>query len=105
MQCGIVAYLGKAQAKAILLSGLARLEYRGYDSAGLAVMQYDTENKNNTTAEASPEGGPSDAPKISPSGGSGGVKRRRSVSGSTRSVPQSIASHSKGRARAKAMLQ
>ena len=82
LQCGIVAYLGKAQAKAILLSGLARLEYRGYDSAGLAVMQYDTENKNNTTAADSPEGGPSDAPKISPSGGSGGVKRRRSVSGS-----------------------
>jgi glucosamine--fructose-6-phosphate aminotransferase (isomerizing) len=37
--CGIVAYLGNAQAKEILLSGLARLEYRGYDSAGLAVMQ------------------------------------------------------------------
>ena len=37
--CGIVAYLGAAQAKDILVSGLQRLEYRGYDSAGLAVMQ------------------------------------------------------------------
>ncbi len=37
--CGIVAYIGAAQAKDILLSGLARLEYRGYDSAGMAVMQ------------------------------------------------------------------
>jgi len=34
--CGITAYLGAKQAAAILLSGLARLEYRGYDSAGLA---------------------------------------------------------------------
>jgi len=37
--CGIVAYFGPAQAKDILLAGLMRLEYRGYDSAGLAVMQ------------------------------------------------------------------
>ncbi|KAL1504891.1 hypothetical protein AB1Y20_008661 [Prymnesium parvum] len=37
--CGIVAYLGKAQAKDIMLGGLTRLEYRGYDSAGLALMQ------------------------------------------------------------------
>ena len=37
--CGIVAYLGAAQAKEVMLAGLARLEYRGYDSAGIAVMQ------------------------------------------------------------------
>jgi len=37
--CGIVAYIGKHQAKEVLLGGLARLEYRGYDSAGLAVVQ------------------------------------------------------------------
>ena len=35
--CGIVGYIGKQQAAPILLDGLARLEYRGYDSAGLAV--------------------------------------------------------------------
>mmetsp|Transcript_36236 Transcript_36236/g.95522 ORF Transcript_36236/g.95522 Transcript_36236/m.95522 type:complete len:636 (+) Transcript_36236:38-1945(+) len=37
--CGIVAYIGNAQAKDVLIGGLARLEYRGYDSAGLAVVQ------------------------------------------------------------------
>ena len=35
--CGIVGYTGKQQAAPILLEGLAHLEYRGYDSAGLAV--------------------------------------------------------------------
>lgn len=35
--CGIVGYIGKEQAAPILLDGLAKLEYRGYDSAGLAV--------------------------------------------------------------------
>jgi glucosamine--fructose-6-phosphate aminotransferase (isomerizing) len=36
--CGIVAYLGKKQACPILLGGLHRLEYRGYDSAGVALL-------------------------------------------------------------------
>src|SRR5687767_3129479 len=36
--CGIVGYLGKRQASPIILEGLRRLEYRGYDSAGIAVM-------------------------------------------------------------------
>ena len=35
--CGIVAYVGPREAVPVLLSGLSRLEYRGYDSAGLAV--------------------------------------------------------------------
>ncbi len=35
--CGIVGYTGKNQAAPILLDGLSKLEYRGYDSAGLAV--------------------------------------------------------------------
>ncbi len=35
--CGIVGYVGKQQAAPLLLDGLCRLEYRGYDSAGLAV--------------------------------------------------------------------
>lgn len=35
--CGIVGFTGRRQAAPILLDGLARLEYRGYDSAGLAV--------------------------------------------------------------------
>ena len=37
--CGIVAYLGKKTARPILLEGLKRLEYRGYDSAGIAVLE------------------------------------------------------------------
>ncbi len=39
--CGIVGYIGKSQAAPILLDGLSKLEYRGYDSAGIAV--YDGE--------------------------------------------------------------
>ena len=38
--CGIVAYLGKKQAYPIIIKGLQRLEYRGYDSAGVALMQH-----------------------------------------------------------------
>jgi glucosamine--fructose-6-phosphate aminotransferase (isomerizing) len=37
--CGIVAYIGKNQACPIVIKGLQRLEYRGYDSAGIALMQ------------------------------------------------------------------
>ena len=37
--CGIIGYIGKERASAILVEGLHRLEYRGYDSAGIAVYQ------------------------------------------------------------------
>lgn len=40
--CGIVGFIGRQQAAPILLDGLSKLEYRGYDSAGLAV--YDGQN-------------------------------------------------------------
>jgi len=36
--CGIVGYIGNKDAKEILLKGLEKLEYRGYDSAGIAVL-------------------------------------------------------------------
>lgn len=36
--CGIVGYIGKKQAQQVLLEGLKRLEYRGYDSAGVALV-------------------------------------------------------------------
>jgi glucosamine--fructose-6-phosphate aminotransferase (isomerizing) len=36
--CGIVGYVGPSQAAPVLLAGLARLEYRGYDSAGIALV-------------------------------------------------------------------
>ncbi len=38
--CGIVGYIGNAQAYPILINGLKRLEYRGYDSAGVAMMDH-----------------------------------------------------------------
>src|SRR5689334_14677667 len=36
--CGIVAYVGRKVAQPVLIEGLKRLEYRGYDSAGVAVI-------------------------------------------------------------------
>ena len=43
--CGIVGYIGDKQAAPILLEGLSKLEYRGYDSAGLAVRDGDKKVK------------------------------------------------------------
>ena len=37
--CGIVGYIGERDAISVLLKGLKKLEYRGYDSAGIAVIQ------------------------------------------------------------------
>lgn len=45
--CGIVGYIGKKQAAPIILDGLSKLEYRGYDSAGMAIN--DGEGKINIT--------------------------------------------------------
>ena len=39
--CGIVGYLGKGEAYPALIKGLKRLEYRGYDSAGVALISND----------------------------------------------------------------
>ena len=36
--CGIVGYIGNQNAAPILIEGLSRLEYRGYDSAGIAIL-------------------------------------------------------------------
>ena len=41
--CGIVGYVGKDEAGPVLLHGLQRLEYRGYDSSGLAVRMNNEE--------------------------------------------------------------
>jgi glutamine---fructose-6-phosphate transaminase (isomerizing) len=40
--CGIVGYVGKRPVQDLLLAGLARLEYRGYDSAGISMIEGDT---------------------------------------------------------------
>ena len=37
--CGIVGYIGPRDATPVILNGLKRLEYRGYDSAGLAILE------------------------------------------------------------------
>ena len=42
--CGIVSYIGKSDPVPVLLKGLKRLEYRGYDSAGIAVLEEDNLN-------------------------------------------------------------
>jgi glucosamine--fructose-6-phosphate aminotransferase (isomerizing) len=39
--CGIVAYVGHRDACPIIIKGLKRLEYRGYDSAGIALLNGD----------------------------------------------------------------
>ena len=42
--CGIVGYIGKQEVAPILLDGLSKLEYRGYDSAGVALYNAGTIN-------------------------------------------------------------
>ena len=42
--CGIVSYIGKSDPVPILLKGLKRLEYRGYDSSGIAMLDEDNLN-------------------------------------------------------------
>ncbi len=37
--CGIVGYVGKKNAQEVILQGLEKLEYRGYDSAGIAIVE------------------------------------------------------------------
>ncbi len=64
--CGIVGYIGKHNCKEILLDGLKELEYRGYDSAGIAILQSDDfayfkavgklKNLVEKTADFTPEG-------------------------------------------------
>ncbi|MFA5198688.1 MAG: glutamine--fructose-6-phosphate transaminase (isomerizing) [Candidatus Omnitrophota bacterium] len=48
--CGIVGYIGDKEAQPVLLSGLKRLEYRGYDSSGIAILS----SKNNIEIRKSP---------------------------------------------------
>jgi glucosamine--fructose-6-phosphate aminotransferase (isomerizing) len=51
--CGIVAYLGKKTAQPILIEGLKRLEYRGYDSAGIALLDDGTVRVTKTSGRIS----------------------------------------------------
>ena len=47
--CGIVGYIGDKEATPIIMAGLKRLEYRGYDSAGLALIEYHHTNGNSAS--------------------------------------------------------
>ncbi len=55
--CGIVGYVGGRPAQPILLAGLRRLEYRGYDSAGLAVLEDRSPSLPTTSSQARPQNG------------------------------------------------
>jgi len=68
--CGIVGYIGKREGQSILLSGLKSLEYRGYDSSGMALI---LSNKNSISIRKSPG-------KIS---ALENILKRRPLSGST----------------------
>ena len=45
--CGIVAYVGNKPCREFIIEGLSRLEYRGYDSAGIACIDNSTNRLNN----------------------------------------------------------
>lgn len=62
--CGIVAYLGKKSAQPILVEGLKRLEYRGYDSAGVALLDSGTIRIKKTSGRISALKEILDEPKI-----------------------------------------
>ena len=49
--CGIVGYIGENQAVPVLLNGLSKLEYRGYDSAGVALALEDQFSSTNDEAD------------------------------------------------------
>ena len=49
--CGIVGYVGKHDASEVLISGLSKLEYRGYDSAGIAVLRSADEGESQATLQ------------------------------------------------------
>ena len=58
--CGIVGYVGYRETAKILIEGLKRLEYRGYDSAGIAVFHHGkVEDKNSFPVIVIPENYPS----------------------------------------------
>lgn len=50
--CGIIGYLGDREATPVLMDGLKRLEYRGYDSAGVAVLETGSQMTSVTKSEA-----------------------------------------------------
>ncbi len=67
--CGIVGYIGSKSAVSVLMVGLTKLEYRGYDSAGVAVMNGSSGHSNGKSATGHADG----------KNGAGDVQLRRTV--------------------------
>lgn len=85
--CGIVGYIGKKQAKPILINGLLKLEYRGYDSAGISTLEENTISMvKNKGRVASLE----EMPEINELKGTIGIAHTRWA---THGAPSSINSH------------
>ena len=82
--CGIIGYVGPRECKALLLRGLERLEYRGYDSAGIALLE-DTGlrytravgNLQNLKREAGEGGSPATTGSATPAGRRMAASRKR----------------------------
>ena len=68
--CGIVGYVGKRSAQDVLLDGLEKLEYRGYDSAGVAlaldggIRVVKSKGRLTAAASATPAGPPMASPAM-----------------------------------------
>ena len=85
--CGIVSYIGKKDPVPILIKGLRRLEYRGYDSAGLALLDGKTLNSVKKAGKVSEL---SDELSVSPIKGNCGIAHTRWA---THGVPNDINAH------------
>ncbi|MFA5021175.1 MAG: glutamine--fructose-6-phosphate transaminase (isomerizing) [Patescibacteria group bacterium] len=85
--CGIVGYIGNKQACPILLDGLKRLEYRGYDSAGISVF---CDNNLTTVKSVGKISGLADALKMKSPDGNVGIAHTRWA---THGVPSEVNAH------------
>jgi len=86
--CGIIGYVGKKAASPILLEGLRRLEYRGYDSAGVAVLDHATLSLRKKTGRI--DEGIARVLKAEPAAGSLGIAHTRWA---THGVPSDLNCH------------
>lgn len=85
--CGIIGYTGKRQAEKVLIKGLSRLEYRGYDSAGIAVLE---DGELNTRKKQGKLAALKDELKHAPVKGKAGIGHTRWA---THGVPNDVNAH------------
>ncbi len=85
--CGIVGYVGGREAEPILIDGLRRLEYRGYDSAGMATL---TGNKMHLRKKAGRVGDLADLVRLKPAPGCVGISHTRWA---THGAPNDVNAH------------